>query len=326
MKRVSDDDRKSKGKSVVWIEDIEQPHQLNRRRPPLSVTHPYLIAEWYHRKNCGWGPEDFTSGSGVSAWWQCQENKRHIWRMRIQQRAGRGQNCPYCSSRRVSPTNSLAYLFPEVAEEWHKARNKGMTPEGVTAYSKEMVWWKCGVCGDSWRTCVSNRTGRQSGCRRCVKGLLDLRNYPYALKFFDRKKNEVSPNRLSLAVEVHWRCKNGSDHVWTSRFNKKCKPENFCPFCNNRKLSKTNCLAKLSPKLAREWHPTKNKLTPKEVTASSSKDFWWLCADCKNSWKARPVNRYSNGSGCPKCWIRDRSQILTAKFRVSKRAASKRSR
>ena len=40
--------------------------------------------------------------------------------------------CPYCSNKKVSVTNSLARVFPELAREWHPVLNEGLRPEDVT--------------------------------------------------------------------------------------------------------------------------------------------------------------------------------------------------
>ena len=38
-----------------------------------------------------------------------------------------------------------------------------------------------------------------------------------------------------------------------------------------------NCLSKVNPSLAKEWHPTKNgSLTPDQVSADSTQKVWWL--------------------------------------------------
>lgn len=75
-----------------------------------------------------------------------------------------------------------------------------------------------------------------------------------------------------------------------------------CPFCAEQKVSVTNSLASLYPKLAQEWHPTKNKnLTPDQVTRHSGKKNWWKCSNYpEHEWDASPANR-TKGKGCPFC-------------------------
>jgi hypothetical protein len=84
----------------------------------------------------------------------------------------------------------------------------------------------------------------------------------------------------------------------------------------NRKKS----LAETNRALAREWHPTKNTpLTPRDVTAGSSKKVWWKCKK-DHEWKATVSNR-TLGKGCPYCAGRRVSQdncLQTANPRISK--------
>lgn len=61
-----------------------------------------------------------------------------------------------------------------------------------------------------------------------------------------------------------------------------------------------NDLASVNPKLAAEWHPSKNEdLTPQDITAFSSKKVWWL-GKCGHEWQATVTDR-SKGTGCPFC-------------------------
>ena len=44
-------------------------------------------------------------------------------------------------------------------------------------------------------------------------------------------------------------------------------------------VAPTNSLSFKNPKLASEWHPTKNgNLTPSDVTLASPKKVWWKCS------------------------------------------------
>ena len=61
------------------------------------------------------------------------------------------------------------------------------------------------------------------------------------------------------------------------------------------------CLAAANPRLASEWHPTKNgELTPSDVRPMSNKKFWWQCHTCGHEWEAMVCNR-NKGRGCPVC-------------------------
>lgn len=59
-------------------------------------------------------------------------------------------------------------------------------------------------------------------------------------------------------------------------------------------------LASIHPRLAKEWHPTKNgELTPEFVTSGSNKKVWWL-GECGHEWEAF-INERVRGYGCPIC-------------------------
>ena len=66
------------------------------------------------------------------------------------------------------------------------------------------------------------------------------------------------------------------------------------------KLTNQHNLSVVNPKLAQEWHPSKNgKLTPKDVTPRCKRKAWWRC-DKNHSWEADIGNRFM-GAGCPYC-------------------------
>jgi predicted nucleic acid-binding Zn-ribbon protein len=58
---------------------------------------------------------------------------------------------------------SLASEFPDVAAEFHKEKNGGITPDQVHPGSQTKFWWQCGACGFEWYTAVHIRTAGH-GC------------------------------------------------------------------------------------------------------------------------------------------------------------------
>ena len=59
-------------------------------------------------------------------------------------------------------------------------------------------------------------------------------------------------------------------------------------------------LSVINPRLAKEWHPTRNgDLTPRNVTPGSGKKVWWICIS-GHEWQA-PIYSRNRGSGCPVC-------------------------
>ena len=74
-----------------------------------------------------------------------------------------------------------------------------------------------------------------------------------------------------------------------------------CGACHGKQVSLSNCLATKNPKLASEWHPTKNNgLTPYDVTSGSDKKVWWQCSkDHEHEWESSICNR--KNYNCPYC-------------------------
>ena len=68
------------------------------------------------------------------------------------------------------------------------------------------------------------------------------------------------------------------------------------------KVSEDYNLAVLYPKVAKQWHPTKNgNVGPESVAPGSGKKFWWECSECGNEWLAIVGNRTRLGAGCSVC-------------------------
>ena len=92
---------------------------------------------------------------------------------------------------------------------------------------------------------------------------------------------------------------------------------NGCPFLVGQSVwSGYNDLLTRYPEIACQWHPTKNgEITPKDVTFSSNKKYWWFLSyddpqwgHFDFEWEAKVNNRTSLGEKCPfigndKVWV-----------------------
>lgn len=117
------------------------------------------------------------------------------------------------------------------------------------------------------------------------------------------KNGDLTPDDVSVrsGKKVWWKCDKGDDHEWEAQIYHRDNGIG-CPICSNRKIVNSNCLATLNPKLAQEWHLTKNGgLTPNDVGVGTVKKVWWKCdKGDDHEWDASVVKR-SNGKGCPIC-------------------------
>jgi Zn finger protein HypA/HybF involved in hydrogenase expression len=282
----------------------------------LASRFPEIAAEWHPTKNEDLRPSEIITGSNRRFWWQCPQGPDHEWQATVSSRTSKGRlrGCPYCSGQKVSVTNSLASLFPDVAAQWHPTKNGDLSPSRITARSGLKVWWLCHKTPEhEWQATVASRTDKFSphGCPCCAGKRVSVTNslatlYPdVAAQWHPAKNGALTPDNVPAGshMNVWWRCSQGPDHEWQANLAHRTRLRSGCPFCAGRRASITNSLASLFPDIAVQWHPTKNgDITPNQVAAGSNRDFWWQCPKHPDhEWQARVSARTKNESGCPFC-------------------------
>ena len=127
--------------------------------------------------------------------------------------------------------------------------------------------------------------------------------HPDLAKEWNYEKNgAITPDVVTAGSvrKVWWRC--GKGHEWqTAIYNRAGAEQSGCPYCAGQKvIPGFNDLATLRPDLAAEWNSERNEgLRSLDVTASSGKKVWWICAE-GHEWEATIANR-GKGRGCPYC-------------------------
>jgi hypothetical protein len=275
----------------------------------LAKLHPEIARQWHPTKNGKLNPRKVVATSSKKVWWKCPNGPDHEWRAKVSVRSTRGHGCPFCSGHRVSMTNSLAELFPAVAEEWHPTKNGELGPSDVVAGSHRAVWWKCPKGPDhEWKTPPSRRTRAGTGCPCCAGQKVSVTNSletlapDIARQWHPTKNGDLSPRDLYAGSTrtVWWKCEKGPDHEWQAQPRNRVFARARCPYCAGRLASVTNNLAGLFPKIAREWHPKKNGSTPDQVLAGSKVIVWWRCV-MGHAYRASVSDRTVKQRGCPKC-------------------------
>ena len=137
------------------------------------------------------------------------------------------------------------------------------------------------------------------------------KEYPELAKEWNYERNKKKPYEYLPRSEekVWWKCKKG--HVWQRRIADLVSAakrsvnlhENFCPICNNEKVSGKYNLVTEFPDVAREWNYVKNgSLVPLNVSPKSSKKVWWTCKySHAHVWADKIGNRTALNRGCPIC-------------------------
>lgn len=303
----------------------------------LATNFPDLAKEWHPTKNGALMPDTVTCGSPKKVWWRLPyddpKNGRHFdfeWIATIYSRAN-GAGCPFLTGTDVWPGyNDLATYLPELAAEWHPIKNEKLTPDMVTCGSTRTVWWilpyddpATGMHFDfEWMAVIKKRADG-IGCpfltgTEAWPGYNDLasKRPDIAAEWHPTKNGNLTPDKVTCCSEkkVWWLFSYDDpetgkhfDFEWKAGIGSRTSG-NGCPFLSGHGVwPGFNDLATRLPKLAAEWHPTKNgNLTPDKVVCGSPQKVWWQYAyDDPETGKhfdferEAPINARSGGIGCP---------------------------
>ena len=115
-----------------------------------------------------------------------------------------------------------------------------------------------------------------------------------ALQWDGKKTGALTPAALTRGsgLKVWWRCPKSKTHGWKAESNSRSRGGG-CPFCGRRAVCPDNCLARVFPRVARSWHPSKNgSLRPTSVTPWSSRRVWWIYeTDRAHQWQVAVRDR-----------------------------------
>ena len=130
--------------------------------------------------------------------------------------------------------------------------------------------------------------------------------YPeLAKEFLSSRNKNLLPENIPATYskeKYYWKC-SVCGHEWRAALGERINGTG-CPACAGKVIiAGRNDLATTHPKLALEWHPTKNgNVTPQNVSKGSDFHAWWRCSVCGYEWQVRVKNRV-HGSGCNQCKV-----------------------
>lgn len=239
------------------------------KRNSLAARDPDLALQWHPTRNGELKPDDVVWGYSKKVWWICKDDKSHEWFASISNRSRAGTGCPTCA--RVNSENNLENLFPELAKEWHPAKNghlypswdpdsqkkKGtkknrrLQPRDFAAYSNFEAWWQCPKFKEHvYSAEICNRTKNRQNCPFCahVRVAEDnclQTNYPSLVKWWHPTRNlPLTPKDVTPGAEkkVWWRCLKSPFHVWSQSVcvvvRSYVAKKRGCPFCTGRRILK----------------------------------------------------------------------------------------
>ena len=295
----------------------------------IGILYPKIAKQFHPTKNGKITAYEIRPKHNKKIWWKCDKGDDHVWESKPDTRIRQGTNCPICSGQKIVLSNCLATTHPEIAKQWHPTLNGDSTPFDFIRGSSKKVFWKCSKGVDHiWKTSI-NHIVNGTGCPVC-EGLKVVKsnclantNPKLASEWHPTKNGNLTPYDVveQTNKKIWWKCNKGDDHVWKTQASARVNQNQNCPVCANRKVVKSNCLANTNPKLASEWHPTKNgNLTPYDVVAGTIKKIWWKCNKGDDHvWKVSGNSRDNSNSDCPFCTLTPQSkQELTITFELMK--------
>jgi hypothetical protein len=284
-------------------------------RNSMMNTKPDLALDFHLTKNGDITPLDIFASTHKKFWWLCSTCE-HEWKAE----RSSGQKCPACINLVVHSRgiNSMRKTHPNLAQEFHPTKNGKMNPDNTLAKSDKKIWWVCTTisknpCGNEWLNTGRKRSSQQQGCNVCVgkkvhvdgRNSMKMNNPDLASDFHPTKNgNLTSENTLSGTHKKLWWLCSTCEHEWEADRHS----GNKCPACARQVVHSNgnNSMRNTHPKLAEEFHPTKNgDLTPDNLLSGTNIKIWWKCSECSYVWDAVGASRldktHQKGSNCPSC-------------------------
>ena len=304
----------------------------------LATTHPELANEWHLSKNGEITPYNISHGSGYKAIWVKRYKDPRTgklftfeWKQAVFHRSSR-EDCPFLKGKAVfKGFNDLAAMYPELASEFHPARNGKLTADLIYAHSTKKVWWVKKYDDPrtgkqflfEWEDSVYNRSKKGAGCpyltgKKVYKGFNDLATICQELA--DQVDVEANGNKAADSIlansnakifwKYHYEVPETGEHIvfkWDASPAMRIR-EKGVPFLNNQRVwPGFNDLKTKYPRIASEWDYERNKKRPENYMPNSRDEVAWRY-DYDDTvtgkhfvfrWKARITNRVQDDGKCP---------------------------
>jgi len=272
----------------------------------LATIAPVLAMQWHPTRNGRLTPKSILGRTNQRVWWQCAKAPDHVWAATVNRRH-KHPTCPFCAGRRLAKSTSLARISPAVARELHPTRNGKLNGRTLAFGSSRQLWWRCRRAPNHvWRARVSHRVQRGIGCPFCAGRELASENTlatvaPAVARQWERALNaDVTPRSVSARSKrrVWWRCA-ARGHSFQTSVARMVRDQR-CPYCEGWDVAADTSLAARHPELAAEWHASKNRKRPEDVSPRWTVRAWWNCPN-GHVYDATVWERAVRGRGCPFC-------------------------
>jgi hypothetical protein len=318
----------------------------DRQHHVLTVSHPNIAEELIAVIGYDAVTSDCLQPSDQrECRWRCAVCA-HEWSCSVTKRAtgGAGSGCPKCArlrtinARRVARQGeSLADLYPELAQEFVANLDNELAPSQLKPGSGYKCRWRCRVCNNEWVAIPQNRVANKTGCpacfaarrgkwRRAPKG--EFQTAHDALEEVTKEfiRNETTPDhdltmlRPGSGDRCVWLCST-CGHKWIATVASRVRSHknrngSGCRKCYDRRIAarrrapkQGESLGERFPQISRSFvqNLTTPGAGPEHLRIRSNDRCLWRC-NYGHEWEANVLSR-TYGSGCPKCTSAGRSRF-----------------
>jgi hypothetical protein len=211
----------------------------------LADKYPSVAQEWHPTLNVSITTNDVPSKSNKKYWFRCE--KGHEWEAYVCNRtsifrgisSNVGTGCPYCHNKKVCYDNCLETRYPDIAKEWHPAKNGNVYPKDVIAMSHKKYWFMCEKSHE-WESSLAHRANGR-GCPYCSNKKICIDNcletcYPsISSEWHTTKNGNFTPRDTLPGIRKKFWFMCSSNHEWEAYIYARTGPmKTGCPHCLNK--------------------------------------------------------------------------------------------
>lgn len=137
----------------------------------LKTKYPNLVKYWDYDLN-DVDPSDIKFSDSNEHWWKCDKGHSYKTTIKTMLKYNECLGCLKNVKMLIKGVNDLATLNPALINEWDY-ENNDKTPDCYTLNSNKEVWWKCRVCGYSYKSQINQK----KHCPNCKKKLSIINVY-----------------------------------------------------------------------------------------------------------------------------------------------------
>jgi DNA-directed RNA polymerase subunit RPC12/RpoP len=176
----------------------------------LALLFPKIIKNWDYEKN-KIPPEQYLPYASDKVYWIC-EKCNLSWKASIVQRTSGNTGCSFCNSKKTTPTNNLAFLYPDLMNQWDYLKNS-ILPSEYLPQSNKKAYWLCPICNHSWQAKIQDRVAGKRCPVESGKVVSDFnclsKTNPKLAKEWHQKNIKTSKDvTYGLKLKVWWMCSN----------------------------------------------------------------------------------------------------------------------